>query len=98
MVVTSAKKWNAVPLLPATRCSAGLSWAGATAWGSGWRRAIALRIVDKVGTHAIEFFRRKRTNSLASRSGSPGSSRGGVTRRVAGAIRRIAIGSRPGSR
>ena len=107
-----AKMVNAVPL-PAIWRIAGLSWASATATRDGWGSVTAAGIVHKVGTHAIEFFRRERTNSLTRGGGSAGSaarairrvatgsragsSRGGATRRAAGAIRRIATGSRAGS-
>ena len=107
-----AKMVNAVPL-PAIWRIAGLSWASATATRDGWGSITAAGIVHKVGTHAIEFFRRERTNSLTRGGGSAGSaarairrvatgsragsSRGGATRRAAGAIRRIATGSRAGS-
>ncbi len=107
-----AKMVNAVPL-PAIWRIAGLSWASATATRDGWGSVTAAGIVHKVGTHAIEFFRRERTNSLTRGGGSAGSaarairrvatgsragsSRGGATRRAAGAIRRVATGSRAGS-
>jgi len=96
MVLTMAKMVDAVPL-PAILCIARSSWAGATATRDGWCSATAARIVDKVGTHTIEFFRRQRTNSLTSASGSRGSAAGGVTRRAAGAVRRVATGSRSSS-
>ena len=107
-----AKMVNAVPL-PAIWRIAGLSWASATATRDGWGSITAAGIVHKVGTHAIEFFRRERTNSLTRGGGSAGSAAravrrvatgsrsriaaSGVTRRAAGAIRRVATGSRAGS-